>query len=351
MLREAVVDLFCGVGGLTHGFELEGFNVIAGLDVDRSCRYSYEKNNSSFFIHRDIRDVTGEEISKLYPACVVKILAGCAPCQQFSSYTNSKMKGDKWKLLYEFSRIVNEVQPEIVTMENVPRLKSYKKYPVFDEFVGNLDANGYRVTHYMVYCPDYGIPQTRRRLVLFASKFGSVEIIEKTHSPEKYVTVRDAIGSLAPIDGGEILPNDPLHRARKLSELNRKRIMYTPPGGGWEDWPKDLVLNCHKGIKGKSFRSVYARMSWDKPAPTITTQCVGFGNGRFGHPEQHRAISLREASLIQTFQRHYDFIDSDSNFSIMTIARHIGNAVPVVLGRVIAKSIRKHLKEHYDKGL
>jgi len=345
-MKLAVVDCFCGAGGLAHGFVLEGFNVVAGFDIDESCRYTFEKNNHSRFIHKDIRQVTGEEILNLYPKDAVKILVGCAPCQPFSSYSNGKKKNDKWQILYEFSRIINEVRPDILSMENVPRLRSYKRGSVFGDFLKNLDKNRYYVTHSTVYCPDYGIPQTRRRLVLFASKLGEINIICKTHPPGEHVTVKDAIGGLKPIGAGETCPTDPLHCARGLSPLNRKRIQNTPYGGDWRDWSNGLRLKCHKKKSGMSFRRVYGRMRWDGPGPTITTQCIGIGNGRFGHPEQNRAISLREAALLQTFPPYYDFIDPKAKFSVKAIAMHIGNAVPVQLGRIIAKSIKKHLRAH-----
>lgn len=349
MLKSAVVDIFCGAGGLTHGFVLEGFNVVAGVDFDMTCKYAFEKNNNSRFVHKDVQRVTGKEILDLYPKNATKILVGCAPCQPFSSYTNGKNKCGKWRLLYAFSNVVSEVQPDVISMENVPQLENYKNGSVFGDFLKNLKDEGYYVSHSVVRCQDYGVPQTRRRLVLFASKFGEIHIIEKTHALEGYVTVRDAIGGLEPIGAGKICPTDPLHRARGLSPLNMKRIRNTPYGGDWRDWKKDLRLKCHKKKSGKSFKRVYGRMVWEEPAPTITTQFVGIGNGRFGHPEQDRAISLREAALLQTFPPYYDFINPKAGFSGEAIAMHIGNAVPVQLGRVIAKSVKMHLEANHAR--
>ena len=178
---------------------------------------------------------------------------------------------------------------------------------------------------------------------MFASKFGKIEIIPKTHQPANYTTVRDAIGYLSQISDGESDIHDPLHKASRLSPLNKLRILNTSQGGGWKDWDESLVLRCHKKETGKSYCSIYGRMKWDAQAPTITTQCYGYGNGRFGHPEQNRAISLREAALIQTFPEYYDFIDSNVGVSVKTIGRHIGNAVPVRLGQIVAMSIERHL--------
>jgi DNA (cytosine-5)-methyltransferase 1 len=341
MKSSSVVDLFCGVGGLTHGFVREGFNVVAGIDNDLTCQYAYEKNNKAKFIQRDIGKLTLEEINQLYPEHHAKILVGCAPCQPFSKYTNPKSKDDKWRLLYSFADLIRRVGPEIVSMENVPELL---KHGVYQDFVAALEKENYFVSAELVYCPDYGIPQRRERLVLLASRLGRIEIIRKTHSQRQYRTVEKVIKNLAPLKAGQVSEDDPMHRACQLSELNLQRIKYTPAGGGWKDWPEELVLSCHKAESGKSYGSVYGRMRWDDLAPTMTTQCYGLGNGRFGHPEQHRAISLREAALFQTFPKNYDFIDPAAKFSIHNIGRHIGNAVPVRLGVIIARSIRKHLE-------
>ena len=345
------VDLFCGAGGLTHGFIKEGVKVVAGVDSDLSCKYAYEKNNNAQFLHRNIEELSAEEISVFYPDGAVKVLVGCAPCQPFSTYAKGKTKKSpdkKWKLLYEFSRLIKEIHPDIISMENVPGLK---KHRVFRDFVRDLERLGYEVSYYIVYCPDYGIPQSRTRLVLFASKYGKIDLIEKTHMPENYKTVKDAIDNLEPLEDGEVSYLDTLHRASKLSDTNKLRIINTPEGGSWKDWDESLVLSCHKKESGKSYSGVYGRMRWDMPAPTMTTQCYGFGNGRFGHPEQHRAISLREAAFIQTFPEYYEFVEPDDSFFIKVVARHIGNAVPVDMGRVIARSIKRHITERDIKNI
>ena len=235
--------------------------------------------------------------------------------------------------------------PDVVSMENVPELRRYEGAPVFHDFVSKLNRCGYHVSWYEVYCPDYGVPQSRKRLVLFASKFGHIAIVPRTHVPTRYRTVRDTIAGLEPLEDGQVSETDRLHQACNLSAINKKRIMATPPAGGWKHWKRDLILECHRRKAGKSYGSVYGRMDWDKPAPTMTTQCIGLGNGRFGHPDQHRAISLREAALFQTFPKSYDFFDPNRSLSKKTIARHIGNAVPVRLGRIIARSIKRHLEE------
>ena len=342
-----VIDLFCGIGGLSNGLVQEGLNVISGYDSDASCRYAYETNNHAIFHNVDITTINGEVLNNEFGNSL-KILVGCAPCQPFSPYSFKVKRKDEKKvnLLYTFSRLIGETQPVIISMENVPQLVDFNKSSIFSDFCDELQSLGYSVYYTIVYCPDYGIPQRRRRLVLLASKLGEIELIPKTHSPQNYVTVRDAIGQLPSIAAGEYDKNDPLHRARKLSPLNLKRIQHTKEGGSWRTWPEDLILECIKKQSGRSYGSVYGRMKWDEPAPTMTTQCTGLGNGRFGHPEQDRAISLREAAIFQTFPMDYKFFSSVETMNPSIICRHIGNAVPPMLGRVIAKSIKQHLGKY-----
>lgn len=343
-----VVDLFCGIGGLSYGMKSKGLRILAGFDLDWTCQYAYETNNEAKFIYKDIRSVRKEDIIPFYSKKSIKVLAGCAPCQPFSSYAfkNKNKDKDKYNLLYEFGRLVKEVHPDIVTMENVPAIVSFKLKSVFGDFIKTLESENYHVSYQVVYCPDYGIPQTRKRLVLLASRFGEIELIAPTHTKDNYVTVRDTIGNLPPLHAGEQCPTDGLHRCRELSPLNMKRIMVTPYGGSWKDWPEELVLDCHKKEEGKSFGSVYGRMTWDEPAPTMTTLCTGIGNGRFGHPVQNRAISAREAALFQTFPTTYRFFQNEKEVALTKVSRYIGNAVPPRLGEIIAESIKKHIRTH-----
>ncbi|MCI5127605.1 MAG: DNA (cytosine-5-)-methyltransferase [Candidatus Electrothrix sp. AUS3] len=344
------VDLFCGIGGLSYGLRKSGIEVRAGFDSDESCKYAFEANGKKVFICKDVRELTGKEINSYYHDAAVKVLVGCAPCQPFSSYTyrQDKQSDHRWQLIYEFSRLIGEVEPDIVSMENVPQLLNFKAAPVFQDFKDNLKKLGYHnVWHTIVYAPDYGVPQKRKRLILLASKLGKISLIEPTHKPEEYVTVRDTIGSLEKLASGESSPHDFIHRCSKLSEKNLQRIRQSVPGGSWKrDWNDSLKLDCHKKDKGKTYVSIYGRMRWDEPSPTMTTLCTGIGNGRFGHPEQDRAISLREAALLQTFPKKYKFVDEPRNLKVGNISKHIGNAVPPKLGEVIGKSIVEHLRGH-----
>ena len=337
------VDLFCGAGGLTHGMIQGGVEVTAGIDMDSTCRFPFEENNhGALFIEKNITDINSTEIDDLFEKNSVRVLAGCAPCQPFSTYSQryDNQRDSKWALLNEFDRIVRDVKPDIVTMENVPAIL---KHQVFENFVKTLKRRKYNVWYDVVNCAEYGVPQSRKRTVLLASKYGPIKLIDKTHIKPK--TVRQAIGRLRSICAGEQAPRDKMHRAATLTKKNIKRIRASKPGGTWRDWPVHLIAECHKRDGGKSYPSVYGRMEWDKVAPTMTTQCYGFGNGRFGHPEQDRAISLREAAILQGFPRDYKFVPAHQQAEFRNLGRLIGNAVPVDLGRVIAQSIVRHVLE------
>ncbi len=339
----SAVDVFCGVGGLTHGLLKEGIPVYAGVDIDPKCRYPYERNNKCLFVEEDVAKLSGLEVASFFPVGHTKILVGCAPCQPFSTYIRGKKerKLHKWGLLSAFGRIIREADPDVVSMENVPQLE---KEVIFKRFVTSLRLAGYYVTYSNVNCWVYGVPQTRTRLVLFASKYGEIGLVTPTHCRNRLRTVRQAIGRVEPIKAGGISTQDTLHRASALSARNLRRIRASRPGGTWRDWTDDLVADCHKAETGETYPGVYGRMAWDGPGPTVTTQCHGFGNGRFGHPEQNRAISLREAALLQTFPRRYRFAAPDEPITFHHLGRLIGNAVPVRLGRIIGRSILKHLE-------
>lgn len=335
------VDLFCGVGGLTHGLVRGGINVVAGVDVDSACRYPFEANNSAKFFERDVDKVQGDELSNWLSGSELTLLAGCAPCQPFSTYSRSGRNSryeSEWPLVSSFGRLIKQVQPHLVTMENVPQLLDH---PVFQRFLGCLE--NYHLWWSVVDCAGYGVPQTRHRLVLLASRLGAADL-RLPASRARQRTVRETISRLESIGAGESHPRDPLHAASALSDLNLQRIRASVPGGSWRDWPRSLQAECHKKKTGQTYPSVYGRMEWDSAAPTITTQCFGYGNGRFGHPEQDRAISLREAAMLQTFPRHYKFAPRAERIRFNRLGRLIGNAVPVKLGEVIARALLKHVR-------
>ena len=341
------IDLFCGAGGLTSGLESVGIDVVLGIDSDPACEYPYTSNNKASFLLKSVADVTAADLSEAFGDAQIRLLAGCAPCQPFSTYSRpwSHHSDKRWYLLEHFSRLIQETSPHVITMENVPPLE---REEVFSAFNADLQEQGYRVSYSIVNCADYGVPQQRKRLVLLASKLGSINIIKPT-TPDGYrISVRSAIGNLAKVEAGSCSESDPLHRACGLSPLNVKRIRASKPGGTWRDWDKALVAKCHLKATGKTYASIYGRMTWDEPAPTMTTQFYGYGNGRFGHPEQHRAITLREGAILQSFSETYQFVPQDTGICTRTLGRLIGNAVPVKLASAIGHSIVRHVRSSQE---
>lgn len=341
------VDLFCGAGGLTHGLLHAGIKVVAGIDIDDKAEYAFTANNpGAEFCCWDVGRKNYTSVAKLFAKDKIRLLAGCAPCQPFSKLTQRIARHNSWDLLNNFGRYVVGIEPELVTMENVPELANRGR-EVFDRFVGTLTKLGYYVDWEIVNCEEYGVPQFRRRLVLLASKLGPLSVPKGTRRvPSKWKTVRDTIGDLPKLRSGQEDWRDRLHGAPLLSELNLRRIKATPRDGGTRrDWPEELVLACHKKPSGYSYYSIYGRMWWDRPSPTMTTLCTGIGNGRFGHPAQHRSITLREASLLQSFPRSYCFWPDGEKLNRDAVSRMVGNAVPPKLAKALGQAIIEHVAE------
>ena len=330
--RMRAVDLFCGIGGLTQGLRSRGIGVVAGYDIDPSCRYAYETNNGgAAFVEADIRELSYSDIEHHYSGADVTIMVGCAPCQPFSAHTRrNKERHDDCSLLDEFSRLVQEGVPDIVSIENVPGLA---RHEAFKQFTGRLHDLQYDIACGVLCCGDYGVPQHRRRLVLLASRQHEMSIPQQRAATP---AIDNFIRDLPPVASGQSHPSDSAHVTLPLSDLNYRRIMQSKPGGSWKDWDEDLISACHSKAH---YPAPYGRMRWKAPAPTITTQFCYYSTGRFGHPEQHRTISVREAALLQTFPPTYALIDPDDTLPIHKIARHVGNAVPVKLAEAIGDAI------------
>ena len=284
-------------------------------------------------IEKDIREIKFGDLLKYYTGADIKVLVGCAPCQPFSSHTRRTFSGEKdFSLVKEFIRLIKEGKPDIISMENVPGLMRYK---VFNEFIETLDDLGYKHCHEIVSCFEYGIPQKRKRLVLLASKLGNISLVAPI---KKRAVVADYLKQLPQIDNGQQSSDDSAHVAIRLTDMNLERIKQSKPGGTWKDWEAQMICKCHED---SYYPASYGRMQWDAPAPTITTQFCYYSTGRFGHPEQNRAISVREAALLQTFPNTYKFSQGNKPIVVREMAKYIGNAVPVKLAEVIGTSIIK----------
>ncbi|MBD5657250.1 MAG: DNA cytosine methyltransferase [Candidatus Eremiobacteraeota bacterium] len=339
------VDLFCGIGGLSLGLQNAGIHVAAGNDLDPACARPYEDNLRVPFIERDVMNLGADELRALFGPAAIRVLAACAPCQPFSGYTTKRRATDeRWRLLLEVLRLALDVRPEILTVENVPRLR---QMTIWRTFVESLEGAGYHVTFDVLDASDYGVPQKRRRLVLIASLLGKIEIPETIE--DATCNVRSAIGHLPPVPAGVADGRDPLHVSRSLTQKNLDRLHSSRIGGTWREWPKRLQLKCHKRASGRTYPSVYGRMAWDKPAPTITTQFYGYGNGRFGHPNQDRALTLREGAILQSFPAWFSFKSDDEAVNFNRLGRLIGNAVPPELARVIGTQLKAHAAQYVSE--
>ena len=341
--RVVLADFFSGCGGTALGFTRAGIRPVLAVEWDQDAAATFRLNfPTAKVIERDIREVQTEEANAaLQPSAgSIRLFAGCAPCQPFARHRHAPASKDARSfLLLEFLRFVMDLNPELIFVENVPGMKRRSAAQgLFAEFIEEI-AKTHHVSYKIVCSADYGVPQTRRRLILVASRLGEISIPSPTHGPAAgslHSTVRDWIATLPPIIAGGGRSAVSSHRAMSLSSLNLKRIRATPEGGDRRDWPSHLWPDCHQGGFG-GHTDVYGRLSWDKPAPALTTRCISYSNGRFGHPSQDRALSAREAARLQTFPDGFQFAGS-----LTSQAKQIGNAVPVVLAQVFGR----HLVEH-----
>ena len=337
------IDFFSGAGGLTCGLMASGIKVLAGVDNDGSCKTTFEKNNKgSIFLERDI---TKYSVTDLERDLKIKknddnlIFAGCAPCQFWSIIRTSKEKSKKTKnLILDFQRFVEYFMPGFVLVENVPGISSKKDSPM-GKFILSLESLGYNISHDITDMSLYGIPQKRKRFTLLASRVSTISLPQPTN---KQKTVRDVLGTKNGFRKIKAGTNDVSvfrHTSASLSDKNIERLQMTDKNGGdrsrWQN-KKGYQLECYSSGE-KKFYDTYGRMWWDKPSPTITTKFFSISNGRFAHPEENRAISLREGATLQTFPKNYEFVGT----SVASIAKMIGNAVPPEFAKIIGKQIIK----------
>lgn len=344
------VDFFCGGGGMTCGLRMAGIDVLGGVDIAADCRETYEFNNPpARFVEQDASDLDMETLSDIFDIHRDDshlIFVGCSPCQYWSKIRTDRGKSEKSAfLLKEFQRFIDSFLPGFVVLENVPGLRSNPQsyLPHFRDF---LRHSGYSFADDVIDTSRYGVPQHRHRYLLVASRTcASVTLPEGDAAT---VSVRQVIGEtngFPRIAAGHADDTNFMHTSADLSALNLRRIRATPHDGGdrfsWKDDP-ELQIDAYKG-RDDIFRDVYGRIRWDAPAPTITTRFNSLSNGRFGHPEEDRALSLREGACLQTFPKSYRFFGPSRN----SVARQIGNAVPPLLARHIGTHLMR-LSNHGD---
>lgn len=338
------VDFFCSGGGMSCGMQQAGVEVVAGIDFDNTCRETYETNiKGAKFIHADVfalKEQVLETELKLTKNDNNLLLIGCSPCQFWSMIPSDKTKSAKSKdLLKEFRRFVEYFNPGYVVVENVPGVMRRKGESGLEDFIEWLRNNHYTVHADVHEVSDYGVPQHRKRFTLIANRVSNQEI-KPLKKEGKKLNVWDVIGEhngFPKIKQGHKDASSFMHSVAGLKPLNLERLAVTPKNGGTRMvyvFDKKLAVPCHYG-RLDGFKDIYGRMWWDKPAPTITTKFFSISNGRFAHPEEDRAISLREGAMLQSFPKNYIFRTT----SIATTARMIGNAVPPTYAKAVGKSI------------
>lgn len=351
-----VFDFFSGCGGTSAGLRAAGMEIAFALDNDPDSAQTYRSNFPE--AHFEESDIQTFQTKDLLPfiekeAGNVVLFSGCAPCQPFSKQNRSRdlKTDDRANLLKRFGDFVSCYRPDYVLIENVPgiqeiNINSPGPLPKFQKLLRKL---GYHYDCQIVRAQDYGVPQRRARLILIAAKNGLIKLPKPTHgSAEDSTTVRpyttawEAIKHLPPIEAGSREESVPNHICASLSKLNMERIINTPAGGDRRDWPDHLQLTCHRrkkdGTPGFSgHMDVYGRIRKDQPATGLTTRCISLSNGRFGHPEQNRALSVREAACLQTFPENFVFCGT-----LTSTAKQVGNAVPVAMAKCLGQEIIRH---------
>jgi DNA (cytosine-5)-methyltransferase 1 len=354
------IELFSGCGGLTTGLEKAGFNVLSAIEIDPIASSTFSANHPQVhLINDDIKKVRASSLlrSNCLKVGELDLLAGCSPCQGFSTLRikDSGCDDPRNQLVFEFLRLVKSLRPKTIFMENVPGIiTTHYGMNIFSQLNRELMELGYSTDYRIIDTAYYGIPQFRKRFVLVGTRYKRHGIVlpDYTHSSPNnngaldkplWNTVRNAFNGVPHLDNGAQDPNIPLHKCSHNGELNMRRIKSVPhDGGSRTSFPSELVLDCHKKHPD-GFKDVYGRMRWDKPSPTITSGCTNITRGRFIHPEEDRGISLYEASLLQTFPKDYVF---HGNFSQKSL--QIGNAVPVELAAIMGRQINDYLSTYLN---
>ncbi|MDD4992829.1 MAG: DNA cytosine methyltransferase [Paludibacter sp.] len=342
------IDFFCGGGGMTCGLRQAGINVIAGVDFDKDAKETYEFNNpGSTFVLADVNELKEEYFEDNFQVTRNDdnlILVGCSPCQFYSIINAPKVKAKKSKdLLLQFQRFIDYYNPGYVLVENVPGIMTNKD-TVLPEFLQFLENKHYKTIMKVINMKDYGVPQSRRRFSLIATRLNKeISLPEKDEEIKRLCDCLGEENGFPEIPAGHNDPTDFAHSVAGLQEINKKRLAKTDKNGGtriaWKDDP-ELQLPCYIG-RDNSFKDVYGRMFWERPSSTITTKFFNISNGRFAHPFEDRAISIREGAVLQSFPKDYVF----KTASIATAAKLIGNAVPPEYAKRVGQKIINHLSD------
>ena len=368
-MTPTAIDIFAGAGGLTVGIKRAGFHIVAAVEIEPHSFATYKANHPEVqCLKQDIATVSGTALLELAGTDRIDLLAGCPPCQGFTSLTAKyKDKEDpRNALVLEMARLAEEIRPRAIMMENVPGLPQRGRF-LYGRLRSRLQALGYRLTEGVLQVADYGVPQLRRRFVLLGGQGFEITLPEGTHSRAPtgdlvpWRTVRDTIEDmpeptiLAQAKARGQVERSDWHVVRDMSCKNIERIKATRAGETWAHIPEHLRPDCHRdGYVG--FTNVYGRMEWDRPSPTITGGCTTFSKGRFGHPEADRTISVREAALLQTFPLDYRLDTPYMDY----VCNMIGNALPCNFAEALSRRCVEQLRKqsvnmsstplHQDRG-
>lgn len=331
------IDLFAGCGGLSEGLRQAGFNIIAAVEVNKHAAETYAANHRETMLFvEDIRKLDMNKIYELLKGETLYLLAGCPPCQGFSSMRRLNRKepvdDPRNDLILEYLRFVKEFKPLTLMMENVP---SITNYDLFKYVVKELEFMGYNIDYKIVNVSNYGVPQRRKRFVMVGSRIGEIKVPPGNNERR---TVRDVIGGLESAYNS----SDPVHKIfpKHVARIEKMISQIPKNGGSRTDLPEEYTLECHKR-ENVGFKDVYGRLRWDDVSSTITGGCLNPSKGRFLHPEENRCISAREAALLQTFPSDYIF---PLNIPKTSIALMIGNALPPMFSMIQSSNIFDHIE-------
>lgn len=347
-IAPTAIDLFCGAGGLSKGLEDSNINVALGVEINATAAQTYSNNLPGIVLNSNICNVTGQHILarlKIHKGELF-LLAGCPPCQTFSSLQKDDVSNDaRNHLIFEYIRLIYETEPLFILMENVPGLPNGRGKKIFKQATTELQKL-YHIKYDVLNCADYGVPQTRKRLVLHGIRNDIFKLIKQhnsnfevslppqTHTndlkknptlqPWETVNTTLTISPLPNVAAGQPAPAGyPNHETSGLSTTNINRIQYIRTHGGNRSClPPHLQLPCHQK-ENVGYTGVYGIMDITKPAPTITSGCIFFSKGRYGHPTQDRAITVREAARFQSFPDSFIFSGNRTETALQ-----VGNAVP-----------------------
>jgi len=342
------IEGFCGAGGMSLGLKQAGFDVRLAFDINENAVETYNQNIGNHCEKLDASIVSGKFLlEKAGIKTRLDLFSGGPPCQGFSKQKRGAhlLEDDRNKLVLEYSRLVNELKPRAFLFENVEIFGQKRGKDLISEI--KVKLFNYNIYTYFICSSDFGVAQKRGRFIMIGIDKSEGEIVPKLLKSDKAFTIRDVIGQLPPPpEDYKEHPDIPNHIKCKITKINEERFSHVPPGGGWKDIPYDLRLKCHQKVDTASggWPDVYGRLEWDKQCPTITAGFDSFTRGRYGHPSQDRAITLREGAMLQGFPINYRFYGNRD-----AIRLQIGNAVPPPVSYAAGTAIINCLNTMQDK--